>query len=426
MTLERAKLDNGLTLYVDQMPSSLDNTVAMLISFGSVDETPSEEGIAHVVEHCVHLKTDEFENQQALDLHAEMHGMDTGAATGYTSTRYQANGLGIEPNIHYLSQILQHPHFPEEMVKGEIGVIRREAKMMLDDQELLHYVSSQNATSGHPYGRDISGYHNKINFESEALKRFHKQQYKLGNMTLVVAGSAGLDEVARLAEKHFVADGEYVDDRIKLERAYGRHYRTGYALEDANSVQMTVSHLMTSEFYERYQSGSLPYAIAAHVMGKAAFRLLRQERGIAYDGGISFSIGNHPNTWSISGDVETDAEHVALAEEAFDEIFSRDSSCYEDNDIKASLAMYKYGILKEASVADCRLAMHLGRLETYRDPLDFSTIQHQLADLTEADIRAHIDDIINHVHITPRYTHLTGTREDIGEVERVIDQSDVI
>ena len=427
MALEKANLDNGLTLYVDRVPGSMDNNVTMFVPYGSVNEEVGEEGVAHVFEHCVHLETDEFKDRQDLRRYTQVNGMSTNANTYYTRTQYYAHGLELEPNINYLSQILQNTHFPEEAVEHEMLSVRREAKTRLDYPGLLHFVSAQNAMFGHPYGRDAVGYHDKLDFEAETLKRLHERYYKLGNMALVVTGAAKFDEVAKLAERYFVADEEeYVDTRGELHQTFGEHLRTGYALENANNVQVTVAYPMTPEFFEKYTQNSLAYNVASRAMADAAFQALRYDRGISYDGSVGFSTVNHPNAWSIDGDVSTDAENVASAEEAFQEIFSRDSSKYSDDEIDGTLAMYRYELLKKTSTAGGRSAMHLGRLEAYRDPVDAAGLKRQLKKLTPADVRATIDDIVEHAQNTPRYTHLTGTRKDIGEVERVVEQSEII
>lgn len=77
MSLEKVKLDNGLTIYNDRIAGARTNDVTVFVPYGSVNEQPGHEGVAHVFEHCVHLNTDEFADRTALRTFDRTHGMNT-------------------------------------------------------------------------------------------------------------------------------------------------------------------------------------------------------------------------------------------------------------------------------------------------------------------------------------------------------------
>jgi hypothetical protein len=133
---------------------------------------------------------------------------------------------------------------------------------------------------------------------------------------------------------------------------------------------------------------------------------------------------NHPNAWFIGGSVTTDAENVGIATSVFDSIFASTSADYTDEDIAGVLAIYKYHFNKEITSPDDRAAAHISRLESYEQPQDLRSAMRRLTNLKVADVRTAIDDIVSLTASTPKYTHLTGKRQDIGEVERIIDQAE--
>lgn len=425
MALETATLDNGLNIYVDRVAGSKVNTASVVVPYGSINEETSDEGVAHAFEHCVHLKTDKFQDMYALDQYDDLNGLETNANTTHTRTLYYANGLELEPCMVHLGQILRHTHFPQDMVENEMKAIRREAVTRLDEVLLMHLMSSKYAMFGNPYGRSVAGYHDKLNFGADKLKRLHAQHYALANMALVVTGAAKLDEVAALANRYFENDGDRPKPpRQELAVSLGEACLTGFAREDSNSVRVSISYPMTEQFRHRYNDNRLAINVASEVISNKAFRSLRYDKGISYSSVVFVDSRNHPNAWSLGGMVTTDAENVGIAKQVFDDIFSSTSADYADEDIAGVLAKAKYYMCRDANSPDSRASSHISRLESYRQPVDIRSDMRQLKKLKIEDVRSAIDDIVALTSSSAKYTHLTGKRQDIGEVERIIDQSE--
>ncbi len=325
----------------------------------------------------------------------------------------------------HLSQILQHTHFPEEGVAHEMKAIRREAATGLDAVAQLHVKARDYAVFGKPYGRAVIGYHDKLDFTADKMTQLHAQQYKLGNMALVVAGAAKLDQVIDLANNYFVQDA---DDTLPRQSELGveleEYHTTGLVRGDSSNVRINVSYPFPSEFREKFNRERLAYGMAATAISDVCFREMRYEKGISYDGSVSFSTYNHPNAWALTGGVTTDKESLNVANGVFDDIFSRRGSDYDDDALTGALQMYKYYFNLKVGSLDDRVSSHIGRLQEYRQPEDLSTILRRVKKVRIQDIREAIDDLADIAQSTPRYTHLTGARDAIGDVERIIDQSE--
>lgn len=425
MSLEKRTLDNGLTIYNDRIVGARTNDVRMYVPYGSVDEDPGHEGVAHVFEHCVHLQTDSFEDRVALRQYANINGMYTNASTNFTSTDYYANGLELEPSMVHLSQILQHTHFPEEAVEHELKAVRREMKTRLDSPGEAHFLGAMNAMYGLPYGRSIGGFHDKIDFDVETLRDLHNRYYKLGRMTLLVAGKARMDEVADMASRYFEADIDPSYAELpELPRTLGRHRRTGLVREDSSNALVAVSHPLTPEFIEQKNANMLAYGIAEKALSQAAFQALRYQHGISYNGTISID-NIHPNAVILSGDVTTDGEHVDKAIDIFNQVFSRSGADYSDEELAGNIAAYKYAYNAQFNSNATRVNRLKSALEQQRPPADIGRQIRKIGKIGVAEVRQAIDEMAKYAATHPRYVHVTGKRSAVGEAERIIDQSEV-
>lgn len=426
MSLEKVQLNNGLSIYHDRIAGEQTNSVKMLLPYGSVDEKPAEEGVAHVFEHCVHLKTDQFTSREDLRSYAARNGMITNANTSYTRTVYYADGLDLEPNMHHLSQILQHTHLPEDKVEHELKAIRREAMTRLDNTGVAHMDAVDNAIFGKPYGRDIIGYHDKLDFSADTLRQLHQRYYKLGRMSLIVSGKAKLDEVIALATRYFDADNTPYDTShdSALPINLGRKYTTGLVRDEMQNVKLQLSYPMTPELRAHYLRNEISFTVAQSALSDACLNALRYDKGVADNGNISFSTYNHPNAWRLGAYATVGKQDINTTQTTFNEIFKRNGSDYSDDDITAALAESAYVLNSNLMTTDKRTNAHIRKLASYREPEDLAIDRRKLARLTVSDIRSAIDTLSEHVQSTASYTHLTGNRKDIGDVERIIERSD--
>lgn len=427
MSLETAVLDNGLTIWVDPIPGADVNDVSVLVPFGSVNEPPREEGVAHAFEHCVFLQTDRFKDRDAVNDYELLNGMDVSANTGYTRTKYIANGADIEPNLIYLSQVLQHTHFPVDVVAEELRSVRREVLMEMDDVDLLHCMSSYLAAFGQPYGRNIAGFHDKLDFEAGRLEELHDRYYRLGNMALVVSGEASLDKVATLATEYFIDTGK--NDTLAdggLTVTLGQSRTTGLVREESNNVRIKTIHPLTPELRTELEGYSPAFDVAFGALNTACFRALCYREGISYDGGAYYSDYNHSNAWAITGVVTTDKENVGKALAVFDEFFEKTGAEFDRDLIVGCIAKERYEYKKCKTSPQERASLIFNSLVRKREPIDYLEKMRLVEELTVDDVRAAIDSISEIIQKSPKYVHKAGTREGIGDVERIIDVSEFI
>jgi len=425
MSIEKKQFPSGLTAYVDHMPEAQTTAVNVFVPFGSIDELPGQEGVAHALEHCVFLKTPDFPDKQAIDLHARLNGMDQNANTYYTRTLHETHGMSAEPAFHHLSEVLQHAEIPDKDAAHEMKAVRREAITGLDDVENAHAVSLDYAVFGSPYGRRVIGYHNALNFKGELLRSIYEQQYILGAMTVIIAGATPADEAYALLERYFDIDTRIAlpDRPVPARPTFAGNRISGFVRPESSNVRISVAHPLTPEITERVKYDPTLYDIATSIMSEECFQQLRYDKGISYDGGVGIDTYNHDHAWSLQSYVTTDAQQVATANDVFATIFAKRGKEYDSDHIKAGLAMGKYGVLSSVESVDDHMDHIVSQLEYGIIPQDISEVSERLRTLTADDVRDTIDNLVDLAATQPRFEHRTGKRKALGKVDTIVDQS---
>ena len=217
-TLWSGKLDNGLSIYVVPRPGFQKKTAFAAVNYGgamrnfTLDgrrvETPA--GVAHFLEH----KMFDLPEGNALNIFSE-RGAEANAYTGGDMTAYyfECDEL-FDENLELLLRLVTTPHFTEESVAKEQGIIGQEILMTEDDPSFVLY----NATMGalfdhHPVRESVAGTVESISgITPQTLYDCHKAFYVPANMALCVVGDVDPEHVAEVAER--LTAREYVNPAV--------------------------------------------------------------------------------------------------------------------------------------------------------------------------------------------------------------------
>ncbi len=198
---------SGLPVYV--FPKKLTTTVAYFaVHYGSLDSafvkdgkpTKTPLGVAHFLEHKL------FENEDgsdAFEQFAEL-GADANAYTTYNRTAYLFSCTeNFAPALSKLLDFVTHPHFTEESVAREQGIIAEEIREYEDNpwdrcfHDLLCAIYHR-----HPVRENICGTAHSIkSITPEVLLRCHERFYTPSNMALVVCGDVNAEEILRIVDE---------------------------------------------------------------------------------------------------------------------------------------------------------------------------------------------------------------------------------
>ena len=200
-----ARHKSGLSIYV--LPKQMSITYAALaVNYGSIDNITNDKGdkllpggIAHFLEHKLFANedgSDSFERFSAL-------GADANAYTAYNRTVYLFSCTDrFEPALTELLDFVTHPHFTDESVDKEQGIIAEEIRMCMDDPYDRCY---RNMLRGlyrtHAIREDICGSESSIaTITPEILYKAYQSYYTLSNMALVICGDVCAESVWEIVD----------------------------------------------------------------------------------------------------------------------------------------------------------------------------------------------------------------------------------
>ena len=157
--VEISRLENGLTIVSHTMPQLETVALGIWVRAGARDERPSENGIAHFLEHMAFKGTG---RRSARDIAEEIEaaGGDINASTAMENTAYYARVLKDDWRLalDVLSDILSNPTFEPEELAREKNVIVQEIGAVEDTPDDLIFEYLQSVTyPAQPVGRSILG-----------------------------------------------------------------------------------------------------------------------------------------------------------------------------------------------------------------------------------------------------------------------------
>ena len=269
------KLDNGLTYYIrhNELPAERAEFY-LATDVGAIqEEYPSQDGLAHFLEHMCFNGTKNFPDKGILDylrsIGAEF-GRNINASTGWEETQYMLNNIPVarESVVDTCLLILHdYSHFvtndPAEIDK-ERGVIieerrqRRTAAWRLHERSLPYFYGDTKWASCTLIGLQ----EHLETFKPESLVEFYRTWYHPGNQAVIVVGDVDVDRTEKKIAEIFsdipLQENPKAKDYIKIpdheEPLVG-------VLTDPEATMPTIQMLWESE--------SMPEAYNATIIGKS-------------------------------------------------------------------------------------------------------------------------------------------------------------
>ncbi len=288
----RTSHKSGLTVLV--YPKKLSTAYVMFSTrYGSLQRTfrlEGEEfctvpdGVAHFLEHKL------FEEEDGGDAFAKFAplGASANAFTSHEMTSYLFSTTDrLTDALAILLDFVTHPHFTEENVQKEQGIIAQEIGMCRDDpQNRLYYSFLEGLYREHNVRVDIAGTVKTISeITPEILYRCYNTFYQLSNMVLTVCGDISPEEVMEVV------------DRVLPQKAPPRAIECEYPKETAEiasaytELSMSVSTPLVAFGVKDLTAFETPservrYGILAEMLGKCYFSRSSDYFNALYDEGL--------------------------------------------------------------------------------------------------------------------------------------------
>ncbi len=185
------KLDNGQTVVIQEVRNNPIVTIDTWIKTGSIDETETNSGVAHFLEHLF-FKGTKTHSTGEFDKILETKGAITNAATSKDFTHYYitlpSKDFDLAMELH--ADMLLHPMIPRNEMEKERKVVLEEINKDTNSPSKIMYENIDSMLyKNHPYKRRVIGKSDVIETISrEKVLEFYNNHYAPSNMVTVVIG----------------------------------------------------------------------------------------------------------------------------------------------------------------------------------------------------------------------------------------------
>ncbi|MDP3524989.1 MAG: pitrilysin family protein, partial [Hoeflea sp.] len=203
MKVKTTTLANGVTVVTETMPHLESVALGVWVKSGSRDETASEHGIAHLLEHMAFKGTSRRSARQIAE-EIENVGGELNAATSTETTSYYARVLkdNVELAIDILHDILTDSVFDEEELTREKHVILQEIGAANDTPDDVVYDKfTEAAFRDQTIGRPILGTPETVeSFTPAQIRSYLARHYTGDRIVVVAAGAVEHDTFVKLVD----------------------------------------------------------------------------------------------------------------------------------------------------------------------------------------------------------------------------------
>ncbi|MBB6273597.1 putative Zn-dependent peptidase [Pedobacter cryoconitis] len=205
-------LPNGIRLLHVPSASAISHA-CIIVNSGSRDETESQAGLAHFIEHLIFKRTEKRNTNQILN-RLESVGADLNAYTTKEYTCIHASFLHpyLDRTLELFNDIVFHSTFPEEEMEKEKGVILDEIASYLDQPEEAIYDDFEDMVfADHSLGRNILGTTESVNkLSQQDIKDFIAANYSTDKIVIAVLGNYSLPKAVKIFTKYYEAIPENI------------------------------------------------------------------------------------------------------------------------------------------------------------------------------------------------------------------------
>ncbi|MBP3914724.1 pitrilysin family protein [Clostridium sp.] len=319
--VKKHKLENGLEVITIKKDTQI-SSINIGVKVGALNETLSEKGISHYIEHML-FKGTENRTFQKLNDDLEALGGEYNAYTDFSQTVYSISCLEEELKraIEILSDMLIYSKFPEEEIEKERGVILAEIRSSKDSVEDFSFKKiNEVAFKKSALRYDVAGLDENVrSFTRKELYEYYKKYYIPNNALITMVSSLSHEEAFEEISKHFSKWEPKESIKLVVKDEKNRHIKK---VTTKDNIELcTIIYLFT--FYDLDKKYELPLRILNHRLGESAnsllFREVRENRGLAYDIYSHLDITQNVRTLYVYTAV--DEEDIDDAASAIEEIF---------------------------------------------------------------------------------------------------------
>lgn len=283
----RKVLKNGMTVIFEKRNVPV-VSVVFAVRAGGINETASEKGISHFIEHVLYKGTP-TRNAKKIAEEIERNG---GVLNGFTDEQLTAYwckmpSKKLDVALDVLSDMMKNPLFDKKEMAKERQIIFEEIKMNHDQPHRHVFKEIQKLLYEKPFGLPLLGDEKTLgSLTREKLVKKFKQVYQPNNMILCIVGDADFKDIVDFVEKNFdKTKGKVPKFKVKKKNKSKIEKRKG--VDQANII--FAFHIPTSKDKRNYAAFVLNVLMAGGLSSRLS-QEIREKRNLAYAIGGSSDI----------------------------------------------------------------------------------------------------------------------------------------
>lgn len=397
MTVEIARLKNGVRVVTENMPGLQSASIGVWIAAGGRHERVEQNGIAHFLEHMAFKGTKRRSSLEIAEAVEDVGGY-INAYTSRETTAYYARVLSqdVPLALDVIADIVLNPVFDPAEIEVERGVILQEIGQALDtpDDVIFDWLQEE-AYPNQPIGRTILGPAERVKSFSRAdLSGFVAEHYGPEHMILSAAGGVDHDAI--------VAEAEELFGHLKPSKAFtptpaaflGGERREVKALEQVHFALAfegpgyQSNDIYTSQIFTTAFGGG---------MSSRLFQEVREKRGLCYS--IFAQTGAYADTGLTTIYAGTSAGQIGELTHLTLDVLKKSADTLTQTEVDRARAQMKAGLLMGLESPSSR-AERLARMVAIWDRVpDLEETVEKIDAVTLADARGFAANMVSEKQI---------------------------
>jgi predicted Zn-dependent peptidase len=307
-------LDGGERIVTERVRSVRSVAIGMWIGAGSRDESPSQAGISHFIEHLLFKGSARYSTSEIAEIFDGL-GAELNAATAREYTVLYARVLDahLETALDVMSDMLLAPRFDRAEMDAEREVVLEEIAMYEDTpQDLVHDLISQAVFGEHPLGRPVIGTAGAVRAAGVAdVRAYHGGRYVGPNIVVAAAGNVEHEPLVHAIEERFTRFSRLPDAGAGVRPVWVEEAspRALFQTKDTEQFHVCLGGLGLSRPDRRRFALSLLDTILGGSASSRLFQEIRERRGMAYS--VYTFASHYADTGLVGAYVGTREENLA-------------------------------------------------------------------------------------------------------------------
>lgn len=396
MTYQTYTLPNGLRI-IHKPDESAVTYCGIVINTGSRDETETEQGMAHFIEHMLFKGTDKRRSGHIIN-RLENVGGELNAYTSKEETVVYAIVLKeyFERAIELVSDIVLHSTFPQKEIDKEVVIIVDEIQSYNDSpSELIFDDFEELLFANHPIGHNILGKSELLEkYSTVDAVRFVQKHYRPEEMVFFVLGDLDFNQVVRWAEKYLKTESSDV-------RNSERNSPTSYQPAKKEIIKNThqVHFMLGTRAYDLYHPNRMGMYLLNNILGGPGMNSLlnlslREKHGLVYNVESNYQPFTDTGMWSVY--FGCDSENAARCEQL---VYAELQKLREQPLSENALKKYKLQLMGQMAISSENkenLSMSFGKsFLRYGKIDDLEVVKQRIEEITAEKLQEIANEIFN-------------------------------